>query len=41
MDDFAIIDPCIRCMTVVRPNQEAIGCDCCVFWQHRKCQMGI
>ncbi|XP_071172175.1 uncharacterized protein [Mytilus edulis] len=30
-------DNCIWCHSVVRPRQEAIECDVCSKWQHRKC----
>ena len=36
-----IMDLCISCKSTVRPRQEALQCDGCNRWQHRKCQTGI
>ena len=35
-------DTCVYCFTTVRPRQQALLCDNCEHWQHRKCgQSGI
>jgi hypothetical protein len=28
---------CLRCNSTVRPRQEAMQCDNCLWWQHRVC----
>ncbi len=33
--------PCVICNEDVRQRQEALECDCCLRWQHRKCHSGI
>jgi exosome complex RNA-binding protein Csl4 len=33
-------DNCIDCGRVVRKRQEAVTCDACDRWQHRKCNTG-
>ena len=32
--------PCISCNREVRPRQQALLCDGCNKWQHRKCSSG-
>ena len=36
-----VVDPCLECGQTVRPRQEAIQCENCSFWQHRKCNTNI
>ena len=33
--------PCIICNIEVRPRQEALQCEGCDRWQHKKCNSGI
>ena len=33
--------PCASCHAEVRPRQQALRCDRCNAWQHRKCQTDI
>ena len=36
-----VVDPCVECGQTVRPRQEAIQCEKCSLWQHRKCNKNI
>ena len=33
--------PCIECNLEVRARQQAVQCDDCGKWQHRKCNSGV
>ena len=36
-----VVYPCLECGQTVRLRQEAIQCENCSFWQHRKCNTNI
>ena len=36
-DDYQGKDLCRKCLKEVRPHHQAISCDCCETWIHRKC----
>lgn len=39
--DSTIMDLCISCNLIVTSRQEALMCDGCNKWQHRKCNTGV
>ncbi len=36
----AMLSCCIACNIIVGPSQQAVQCDGCLRWQHRKCKKG-
>ena len=38
---YTMASYCIECSETVRPRQEAVQCNDCEKWQHRKCGTGI